>query len=488
VSERAPRARWFALVALCTGMLMIVVDQTIVNVALPAIQRDLGFSQSNLAWVVNAYLIAYGGLLLLSGRIGDLIGRKRIFITGLVLFTAASLLCGISTSAEMLVAARFVQGVAGAVASAVILGMVVTLFPEPREQARAIGVFSFVAAIGGSIGLLAGGVLTQAINWHWIFLVNLPIGIAAAVLGARLLEPERGIGLARGADLAGALLITSALMLGIYTIVETERYGWLSAHTLGLGSLALALLAAFVARQATARAPLVPLRVFRSRGVAGANLIGALMVPGMFGFFFLGTLYLQRVLGYGALGVGLAILPVTLVGGVLSLRVSARLNVRFGLRAVLLPSLVVIALGLAWFVRAPVHGTYATDVLPAMLALGVGAGLGFPALMSLAMADATPGDAGLASGLINTTQMVSGALGLAVLVTLAASHTARLLAAGTPLPAALTGGYHLAFALGTALVAAALLVAALAVTGRERTSETAQGPMGALPVADQRDG
>jgi len=369
-----------------------------------------------------------------------------------------------------------------------ITDIIVTLFPEPREQARAIGVFSFVAALGGSIGLLAGGALTQALNWHWIFLVNLPIGIAAVVLGVRLLEPERGIGLARGADLAGALLITSALMLGIYTIVETERYGWVSAPTLGLGALALALLAAFVARQATARAPLVPLRVFRSRGVAGANLIGALMVPGMFGFFFLGTLYLQRVLGYGALGVGLAILPVTLVGGLLSLRVSARLNVRFGLRAVLLPSLVLMVLGLAWFVRAPVHGTYAADVLPAMLALGVGAGLGFPALMSLAMADATPSDSGLASGLISTTQMVSGALGLAVLVTLAASRTARLLAIGTPLPEALTGGYHLAFAISTALVAAALFIAALAVPGRERTSETSEGPVGALPVVRQRDG
>ncbi len=467
MSERAPRARWFALVVLCVGMLVIVVDQTIVNVALPAIQRDLGFSQSSLAWVVNAYLIAYGGLLLLSGRIGDLIGRKRIFITGLSLFTAASLLCGVSGSQEMLIAARFAQGVAGAITSAVILGMVVTLFPEPRERARAIGVFSFVAATGGSIGLLAGGVLTQTINWHWIFLINLPIGIVAAVLGARLLEPEPGIGLERGADLAGAFLITSALMLGIYTIVGTERYGWTSAPTLGQGALALALLAAFVARQATARDPLVPLRMFRSRSVAGANLIGALMVPGMFGFFFLGTLYLQRVLGYDAIEIGLAILPVPVAIGALSLRASAQLNVRFGLRVVMLPALVLIALGLVWLVRAPVHATYAVDVLPAMLLLGIGAGLAFPALMTLAMADATPSDSGLASGLISTTQMVSGALGLAVLVTLAASHTSRLLAAGMALPEALTGGYHLAFVISTALVAGAILVAAIVISGRE---------------------
>ena len=299
------RSRWVALVVLCAGMLMIILDQTIVNVALPTIQSDLGFSQSSLAWVVNAYLIALGGLLLLAGRMGDLLGRKRVFLAGLTLFTLASLLCGASQTEEMLIGARFVQGIGAAMTSAVILGMIVTMFPQPREQAMAIGIYSFVASAGASIGLLAGGVITQAINWHWIFFVNLPIGIAAAVLAVRLLEPDRGIGLGEGADVAGRRCSsTAALMLGVYTIVGTVDHGWGSAHTLGFGAAAVALLAGFVARQATASRPLVPLRIFRSRNVSGANVVQALMVAGMFGMFFLGTLYLQRVLGYDAVQTG----------------------------------------------------------------------------------------------------------------------------------------------------------------------------------------
>src|SRR5579859_6034836 len=299
-------SRWLSLTILCTGFLLIVVDMTIVNVALPSIQKDLGFSQSSLAWVLNAYLIAFGGLLLLAGRLGDLIGRKRIFLTGLALFTVASLLCGVSGSREMLIAARFVQGVGGAMTSAVILGMIVTMFPEPREQATAIGVYSFVASAGASIGLLAGGVLTQAINWHWIFFVNLPIGLAAAALAVRLLASDRGLGLGQGADVAGAVLVTAALMLGVYTIVEAAGYGWVSAHTLGFGAVSVALLAGFVARQASVQNPLLPLRVVRSRNVSWANLAQVLMVAGMFGMFFLGALYMQRLLGYNPLQIGLA--------------------------------------------------------------------------------------------------------------------------------------------------------------------------------------
>jgi EmrB/QacA subfamily drug resistance transporter len=338
---------------------------------------------------VNAYLIAFGGLLLLAGRLGDLISRRGVFLAGLGVFTVASLVCGIAQSQEVLVAARFVQGVGGAMTSAVILGMIVTMFPEPREQAKAIGVYSFVASAGGSVGLLAGGVLTQAINWHWIFFVNIPIGIATAVFALRLLDKDKGLGFGRGADVLGAVLITGALMLLVYTIVKPAAdYGWGAGRTLGLGAASLALLVAFVAREATARNPLIPLRIFRSRNVSGANAIQALFVAGMFSLFFLGALYLQRVLGYDALETGLAFLPVTVAIGALSLRYSERLIMRFGAKATLLPGLVLIAAGLGLFTRVPVDGDYLTDVLPTMLLLGTGAGLSFPALMTLAMSGA----------------------------------------------------------------------------------------------------
>ncbi len=459
VAPAVAGSRWIALVVLCAGMLMIILDQTIVNVALPSIQSDLGFSQSSLVWVVNAYLIAFGGLLLVAGRLGDLIGRKRIFLTGLAVFTSASLLCGMSASPEMLIAARFVQGVGGALTSAVILGMIVTIFPEPQERAKAIGVYSFVASAGAAIGLLAGGVLSEAISWHWIFFVNLPIGIAAAVLAVRLLESDRGIGLGGGADVSGALLVTAALMLGVYTIVEAANYGWSSAHTLGFGAAALALLVAFVARQASATNPLLLLGIFRSRNVSGANLVQALMVAGLFGTFFLGALYMQRVLGYGPVDVGLAFLPVALAIGTLSLGFSARLNTRFGARTVLVSVLTLIMAGLALLVRAPVDAEYVADLLPAMLLLGIGGGLSFPALMTLAMSGATPSDSGLASGLVNTTRQVGGALGLSILATLATSRTDGLLADGESTASALTSGYHLAFAIGTGFVAVAIALA-----------------------------
>jgi EmrB/QacA subfamily drug resistance transporter len=458
-SASGERSRWLALVVLCVGMLMIVLDATIVNVALPSIQDDLGFSQNSLAWVVNAYLIAFGGLLLLAGRLGDLIGRRRVFMIGLAVFTVASLLCAVAQSQEVLIGARFVQGVGGALTSAVILGMIVTMFPEPREQAKAIGVYSFVASAGGSIGLLLGGVLTEAINWHWIFFVNLPIGVATALFALRLVEGDKGIGFRQGADVPGALLVTAALMLGVYTILEAGDQGWGSIHTLGLGSLSIVLLVAFVARQARIANPLMPLRLFRSRNVAGANAIQALFVSGMFGMFFLGALYMQRVLGYGALEVGLAFLPVTVVIGTLSLGFSERLNMRFGPRATLIPSLVAIGLALVLFAQAPVDATYATDLLPVMLLLGLGAGLAFPALMTLAMSGATPSDAGLASGLVNTTLQVGGAIGLAVLATLATERTNGLVGDGEPLASALNSGYHLAYLIGAVLVGVAMVIA-----------------------------
>ena len=467
---RTERTRWMALYVLCAGMLMIVLDATIVNVALPSIQDDLGFSQSNLAWVVNAYLIAFGGLLLLSGRIGDLIGRRRIFLIGLTVFTAASLLCAVADSQAMLIGARFVQGVGGALTSAVILGMIVTMFPEPREQAKAIGVYGFVASAGGSIGLLAGGALTEAINWHWIFFINLPVGLATGVLALRLIDRDPGLGWHQGADLPGAALLTGGLMLGVYTILEVAERGWVSAHTLGLGAVAVALVAAFVARQARIPNPLMPLRLFRSRNVAGANIIQALLVVGMFGTFFLGALYLQRILGYGALEVGLAFLPATLVMGVMSLRVSGPLTMRFGPRATLVPSLLAIGAGLVLFAQTPVDGDYARHIMPPMILMGFGAGLGFPSLMTLAMSGATPSDSGLASGLVNTSVQVGGAIGLAVLATLATERTDALRADGEAAAVALNGGFHLAYLIGAALVVVAigLAVGVLKAAAEER--------------------
>ncbi len=458
--DRQISGRWLSLLVLCTGFLMIVVDTTIVNVALPSIQRDLGFSQSGLAWVVNAYLIAYAGIMLLAGRLGDLIGRKRIFLIGLAMFTVASLLSGLSFSQPVLIAARFLQGVGGAISSAVILGMIVTLFPEPGERARAMGIFAFVASAGGAIGLLAGGVITQAISWHWIFFVNLPIGVATMLLGARLIESDRGVGLDEGADVLGAILVTAALMLGVYAIVESDVYGLLSLHTLGLSAVAVVLMIAFVVRQAVVANPLMPLRLFRSRNLSGANLVQALMVAAFFGFFFLGSLDMQRVLHYGPLAIGLAFLPNTVAMAALSIGLSARLITRFGSRNMVLVGLACIAAGMLLFARSPLHADYLRDLLLPMIVLGIGAGLSFTSLSLLAMAGAAPSDAGLASGLLNTTTQVGAALGLAILATLSAGRTSQLATEGQGISVALSGGFHLTWAVSAALVLVAIVLAA----------------------------
>jgi len=466
---KTDRDRWIALYVLCSGVLMIVLDVTVVNVALPTIQNDLGFTQSSLAWVVNAYLITFGGLLLLAGRFGDLIGRRTIFLAGLGVFIVASLLCGLSDSQGLLVAARFVQGIGGAMTSAVVLGMIVTMFPEPREQAKAVGVYAFVASAGGSIGLLAGGVLTQAINWHWIFFINIPIGIATAFYATRLIERDEGIGFDQGADIPGAVLITSSLMLGVYTIVKpAAEKGWGAGETLLFGAISLLLLAAFVLREAKAGTPLIPLRIFRSRNVTGANLVQVLTVAGMFGMFFLGSLYLQRVLGYDALKIGFAFLPTTIVMGTLSFRFTEPLITRFGARTLLFPGLTLVAAGLVLFTQAPGGGGYVTHVLPTLLLLGAGIGICFPALMTIAMSGATQRDAGLASGLVNTSAQVGGAIGLAVLATLSATRTSHLLAQGHSHASALTGGYHLAFWIAAGLVVAAIVVALTVLQPEER--------------------
>ncbi|MCW2921356.1 MAG: drug resistance transporter, EmrB/QacA subfamily [Thermoleophilia bacterium] len=453
-------ARWNALNVLCLGVLMIVLDVTVANVALPAIQEDLDFTQSSLAWVINAYMIAFAGLLLLSGRMGDLVGRRRVFVIGLVVFSVASALCGFAQTREMLVAARFLQGAGGAMSSAVALGIIITLFPEPADRAKALGRYAFVASAGGSVGLLAGGVLTGSINWHWIFFINVPIGIVTVLLSMRLLDADAGVGMGDGMDIPGAVLITSALMLGVYTIVEpAAKHGWSDGLVLGLGAGAIALLGLFILREATAKDPLVPLHIFRIRSIAVANVVQVLSVAGMFSMFFLGALYIQGILGYDPLHTGLAFLPATAIMGVLSWRYSARLVTRFGAWACLMAGLVLTIGALLLFAVAPVDGEYVRHVLPVMLLLGFGGGISFPALMNLAMAGATPDVAGLASGVVGTAAQIGGALGLAVLATVAADRTQELVAGGTPLPEALTSGYHVAFTVSAGLVAVGTLVA-----------------------------
>jgi EmrB/QacA subfamily drug resistance transporter len=451
--------RWIALYVLCVGVLMIVLDATVVNVALPSIKEDLDFTQSSLAWVVNAYLIAFGGLLLLAGRLGDLLGHRRVFMWGLAVFTGASLLCGLAQTQEMLIVARFIQGGGGAMASAVTLGMIVTMFPQPREQAKAIGVYGFVASAGGSIGLLVGGVLTDAISWHWIFFVNVPIGLATALLAARLVESRPGIGLSEGADLPGAVLVTGGLMLAVYTILGVDEHGWTSAQTLILAAVSIGLVAIFVLRQARIEKPLMPLRLFHSRNVSGANIVIALLVVGMFGVFFLGALYMQLVLGYSPLEVGLAFLPGSLLMGLMSLGFTDRINMRFGPRNVLITGLGFLLVAMLLFLRTPVDGNYLTDLFPTMLFFGFGAGVAFPALMMLAMSSATPQDAGLASGLVNTAGQVGGAIGLAVLATISTERTDSLLAEGKSMAEALNDGFHLAYLVGAAATAVAILTA-----------------------------
>jgi EmrB/QacA subfamily drug resistance transporter len=458
-SPESDRRRWIALVVLCLGQLMIVLDATIVNVALPSIQGDLHFSQASLTWIVNAYLIAFGSFLLLAGRLGDLVGRRKVFIAGLALFTAASALCGVADSQGLLISARFVQGIGGAVASSVIIAIIVTEFPAPAERAKALGVFAFVASGGGSIGLLAGGVLTHAINWHWIFFINVPIGIVTIALGLFLVKENVGAGLRQGVDVLGSFLITAAMMLGVYTIVQTDSYGWGSARTLGLGAVALAMIAAFGAYESRIENPIVPLRVLRSRSLTGANLVRGFLVIGMFSSFFLGALYLEHVLGYSSVETGLAFLPMTLSIGVLSVGVTPRLVTSFGPKRTLIPGLAMSLAGLLIFARVPIHADYWTELFPAFLLIGLGAGTSFMPLITLAMSEVPAADSGLASGLVNVSQQMAAAIGVAVLGTLAASRTSSLLASGDSSLTALTGGYRLAFLIAAACVGIGIALA-----------------------------
>jgi EmrB/QacA subfamily drug resistance transporter len=469
------RTRWLALYVLCLGDLMIVLDTTIVNVALPSIRQDLNFSQTSLAWVVNAYLLTFGGFLLLGGRLGDLFGHRRLFLIGISLFTVASVACGISTTQGLLVAARAVQGIGGAVVSAVALSLMMNLFTEQAERAKAMGIFGFVMAGGGSLGVLLGGILTDALNWHWIFLVNVPIGVAVVILTLKLLPAAAGSAAGGRLDIAGAVTVTASLMLAVYAIVKGNDTGWITGQTLGLLGAAAALLALFVGIEARVRSPLMPLALFRLRNVVTANIVGILWAAAMFAWFFVSALYLQQVIGYSPLRVGLAFLPANLIMGAFSIGLSAKLVMRFGFRIPLAAGLSVAAVGLVLFARAPVHGSFIADVLPSMILLGVGAGMAFNPVLLAAMSDVEPSESGLASGVVNTAFMMGGALGLAILVSLAASRTDKLTASGQSPLAALNGGYHLAFLVGAFFAAAAGLVGAVLL--RTRQQVVAGGPV-----------
>ncbi|MGJ7507809.1 DHA2 family efflux MFS transporter permease subunit [Variovorax sp. GT1P44] len=471
--------RWLALMVLCLGVLMIVLDTTIVNVALPSIREDLGFPETSLVWVVNAYMLTFGGFLLLGGRLGDLFGHRRLFLLGITLFTLASLGCGLSNSQALLVTARAVQGLGGAVVSAVALSLIMNLFTEPAERAKAMGIYGFVCAGGGSIGVLLGGLLTDALSWHWIFLVNLPIGIAVYALCLALLPDADGHAAGERLDIGGALTVTTALMLAVYAIVNGNEAGWTSRQTTLLLGTSVLLFAAFLAIEARVKHPLMPLRLFRLRNVATANVIGVLWAAAMFAWFFISALYLQLVLGRSPMQVGLAFLPANLIMAAFSLGLSAKLVMRFGNRAPLSLGLLLAAAGLALFVRAPIDGSFLVDVLPGMTLLGIGAGMALNPLLLVAMSDVAPTESGLASGVVNTAFMMGGALGLAVLASLAAARTDRLLALGSPPMVALNGGYHIAFLAGAVFAGmAALLAAALLRTkpgGEALRNDTAIG-------------
>jgi EmrB/QacA subfamily drug resistance transporter len=463
--SRNGRGRWLALVILCTAALMIILDGTIVTVALPAIQADLGFTADSLSWVLNSYLIAFGGLLLLCGRLGDLLGRKRMFLSGLVVFILASLVCGFATGPAMLITARFVQGAGAAMASAVTLGMIVRLFAKPEEQGRAIGAFAFTGAVGASAGLIAGGLLVQYASWHWIFFVNLPVGLITVIAGWRVLAADQGIGLRAGADGLGALLATAGVMLGVFAIVQRQEW-W-------AGLIAAALLAGFVARQATAKTPLLPLRVFTSRNISGANLAQLLIIGAAMGFQVIVILYMQRALGFSPAAAGLGLVPTASVIAIVSLGLWARLTSRWGALPLLIAGLVMITAALALFTRVPARAAYATELLPLLTLFGVGGGLTLPAIATLGMSGATDSDAGVVSGLFNTSQQVGGALGLAVLTSLAAARTG-----GSATAQALTSGYHLAWAAGAVLGAASIVVAAIALRQRPHPANAEAAPHG----------
>jgi EmrB/QacA subfamily drug resistance transporter len=475
-SDMDGRKRWLAFIVLCFGVLMIVLDTTIVNVALPSIKEDLRFADTSLVWVVNAYMLTFGGFLLLGGRLGDLYGHRRLFLLGLTLFTLASLACGLSNSQALLIGARAVQGLGGAVVSAVALSLIMNLFTEPADRAKAMGVYGFVCAGGGSIGVLLGGILTSALSWHWIFLVNIPIGIAVYALCVALLPNARGQMANARLDVAGAVTVTTSLMLAVYAIVNGNEAGWTSAQSIGLLAASAVLLAIFLGIEARVRSPLMPLGLFRLRNVATANVVGVLWAAAMFAWFFISALYMQLVLGYSALQVGLAFLPANLIMAAFSLGLSAKLVMRFGIRVPLAAGLLLAAVGLALFAQAPAEGSFALHVLPGMTLLGLGAGVAFNPVLLAAMSDVAPSESGLASGVVNTSFMMGGALGLAILASLAGARTEHLLASGVDVLVARNGGYHIAFGIGALFAGLAALLSVMLIRVRPYASARPSEP------------
>ena len=476
-AHTANRRRWMGLAVVCLAQLMIVLDTTIVNVALPSIQHELHFTQANLTWVINAFLISFGSFLLLAGRLGDLLGRKRVFIAGVAVFTVASALCGLAPSQGLLIGARFLQGIGGALAASVILAIIVTEFAEPGERARAMSAYVFTAVAGGSLGLLAGGALTEALDWHWIFFVNLPIGAATIALGRTLLPQDRGKGLADGVDWLGSVLVTVSLMIGVYAIVQATDHGWGSAQVLGFGALSLALMGAFLALEARIENPIMPLRILRLRGLTGSSLVRGFLVTAMYSTFFLGTLYLEHVLHYSALQTGVSFLPWTLTVAALSLGVTARLVQAFGPRRVMLFGMGAVVGGLLLLSTVGMGTSFFPTIFLAYFAIGLGIGTSFMPLLAIAMADVPTADAGLGSGIVNVSQQVSGALGLAVLGTIATNHSKTLLAQGHGVTASLLGGYHVAFLIGAASAAVGIVIALVVLRpGAQASTELAPAP------------
>ncbi len=473
-SAQADRRRWIALVVVCLAMFMNALDGSIVNVALPAIQRSLHFSQSGLTWVVDAYLISFGSFLLMAGRLGDLIGRKKVFMAGVTLFTLASIACGSADSQTMLVAARFVQGIGGALSSSVIVAIIVTEFESPYERAKAMSAYVFVAVGGGSIGLLAGGILTQALSWHWIFFVNVPIGIATLILGSILLVENIGLGIKQGVDWVGSVLITAAVMLLIYAIVTATTYGWGSAHTLTLAGIAVALFVGFLVLESRLSDPIMPLRILKLRTLTGSSVIRGLIIIGMFSTFFIGALYFEHVLGYSPVKTGLAFLPQAVAMATMSAGITARLLNRFGAKAVMYPAMVLAAGGLLLFASAGQHGAYFPKIFIAFLMLGVGAGASFMPLLQIGMSEIPNTDAGLGSGVVNVSQQLAGAVGLAALSTIAENHSKTLLAAGQDLISALTRGYQLALLIAAGCVTLALVLSPVLLRTNESPEERAR--------------
>src|SRR3954451_5093272 len=480
--ESASRRTWMALVVVCLAQLMMVVDMTVVNVALPVIQRDLRFSPSDLTWVVGAYLISYGSFLLLAGRLGDLLGRKQVFLAGTAIFTAASLACGLAESQLALITARFVQGFGGAIATSVILALIATDFPRVDERVKAMGAYMFVVTSGGSLGLLVGGALVQSVDWHWIFYVHLPIGVAVLALGARLIENRPGLGLKGGIDVTGSLLVTSAMMVGVYAIVTAADHGWASGHTLGFAGAAAILLAAFAAWESRIENPILPFRLLRVRTLIGASVVRGFLVVGMFGSWVLGTLYVEHVLGYGAWDTGLAFLPMTLTVGALSLGTPAKVMAKLGPERTVILGMSFVIVALLWLTNAGEGASYFPELFFPFALMGLGMGTAMLPLLTIAMSGVPEQDAGLASGIVNVSMQLAGALGIAILGTLAASRTSSLTTDGASVANALTSGYHLGFEIAAGAVAVGIVLAATVLRAPARVRTRGAGSEVAVEV------